>query len=102
MANMSELESFIGAFANKLDTVTVNVIKSTLQVNGFTTRLQIKLMFNLLSYYIQTLKDESSLGGKVCSSDRADSMDPSNKVGLCFLYYVFIHLLLPCSVTILQ
>ena len=83
---MLELESFIGAFADKLDTDAVNVIKNTLQVNGFTTRLQIKLisernlelMFqgsditlgarNLLSYYIQTLKDESPLGGKVRSS----------------------------------
>ena len=117
---MSELESFIGAFADKLDTDTVNVIKNTLQVNGFTTRLQIKLisdrniemMFqgsdvtlgarNLLSYYIQTLKDESPLGGKVRSSDRADRMEPSNKVGLCFFYYVFLYLLLPCNVTILQ
>ena len=41
---MSELESFIGAFADKLDTDAVNVIKNTLQVNGFTTRLQIKLI----------------------------------------------------------
>ena len=74
---MSELESFIGAFADKFDTDTVNVIKNTLQVNGFTTRLQIKLisdrniemMFqgsdvtlgarNLFSYYIQTLKDDN-------------------------------------------
>jgi hypothetical protein len=104
---MSELESFIGAFADKLDTATVDVIKNTLQVNGFTTRLQIKLiseknlemMFNdsnitlgarnLLSYYIQTLKDESPLGGKVRSSARVDSIEPSNKVGLCF-YFVFI------------
>ena len=44
VANMSELDSFIGAFADKLDTGTVNVIKNTLQVNGFTTRLQIKLI----------------------------------------------------------
>ena len=107
---MSELESFIGAFADKLDTDTVNVIKNTLQVNGFTTRLQIKLisdrniemMFqgsdvtlgarNLLSYYIQTLKDESPLGGKVHSSDRADRMEPSNKVGLCFfIMYSYIY-----------
>ena len=115
VANMSELESFIGAFADKFDTDTVNVIKNTLQVNGFTTRLQIKLisdrniemMFqgsdvtlgarNFFSYYIQTLKDESPLGGKVRSSDRADNMEPSNKVGLCFLYYVFIYLLLLCN-----
>ena len=103
---MSELESFIGAFADKLDTDTVNVIKNTLQANGFTTRLQIKLisernlemMFqssditlgarNLLSYYIQTLKEESPLGGKVRSSDRVDCVEPSNKVGLCFLLCV--------------
>ena len=97
---MSELESFIGAFADKLDTDTVYVIKNTLQINGFTTRLQIKLIFNL--YYIQTLKDESSLGGKVRSSDRADSMEPSNKVGLCLLCYVFIYLLLSCNMRILQ
>ena len=101
---MSELESFIGAFADKLDTDAVNVIKNTLQVNGFTTRLQIKLisernlelMFqgsditlgarNLLSYYIQTLKDESPLGGKVRSSGRVDRIEPSNKVCLCFYY----------------
>ena len=108
---MSELESFISAFADKLDTDTVNVhvIKNTLQVSGFTTRLQIKLicdrniemMFqgsdvtlgarNLLSYYIQTLKDESPLGGNVHSSDRADSMEPSNKVGLCFFMYSYIY-----------
>ena len=108
---MSELESFMGAFADKLDTDTVNVIKNTLQVNGFTTRLQIKLisdrnlemMFqgsdvtlgarNLLSYYIQTLRDESPLGGKVRSSDRADSVEPSNKVGLCvfFIMYSYIY-----------
>ena len=97
---MSELESFIGAFADKLDTDAANVIKNTLQVNGFTTRLQIKLiaernlelMFqgsditlgarNLLSYYIQTLKDESPLGGKVRSSGRVDRIEPSNKVCL--------------------
>ena len=41
---MSELENFIVVFREKLDCDTVNVIKNTLQANGFTTRLQIKLI----------------------------------------------------------
>lgn len=75
---MSELESFISN--EKLDSASTNLIKQTLQLNGFTTRLQIKLisdknlemMFHttnitmgarsLLSYHIQVLRDESPLG----------------------------------------
>ena len=65
--------------SQKLDSRSTSIIEQTLNVNGFTTRLQIKLiteknlemMFqgsditmgakNLLSYHIQLLRDESPL-----------------------------------------
>ena len=76
---MSELEAFVHELSKKLDSDSVSQIEQTLKVNGFTTRLQIKLisekdletMFNgsaitmgaknLLLYYIQLLRDESPL-----------------------------------------
>ena len=77
---MSELEAFMKQLSEKLDSDTVNEIKQTVKVNGFTTRLQIKLisekdlvtMFqssaavtmgakNLLWYHIELLRDESPL-----------------------------------------
>ena len=76
---MSELEAFVHELSKKLDSDSVTQTEQTLKVNGFTTRLQIKLisekdletMFNgsaitmgaknLLLYYIQLLRDESPL-----------------------------------------
>ena len=76
MAN-SELDVFMENLSGKLDSASAHLIKQTLQVNGFTSRLQIKLisekhlelMFqgadltmgakSLLNYHIQVLRDES-------------------------------------------
>ena len=76
---MSELQAFVEELSKKLDDNSVSKIEQTLKANGFTTRLQIKLisdkdletMFhgsaitmgakNLLSYQIQLLRDESPL-----------------------------------------
>ena len=74
----SELEAFVHELSKKLDSDSVSQIEQTLKVNGFTTRLQIKLisekdletMFNgstitmgakNLLYYVQLLRDKSPL-----------------------------------------
>lgn len=79
MAMTSELEQFMELLSGKLDSASCQLIKETLEVNGFTSRLQIKLisekhlelMFqgaeltmgakSLLNYHIQVLRDESPL-----------------------------------------
>ena len=84
MAMMCELDKFMEQLSGKLDSASCQLIKETLQVNGFTSRLQIKLnsekhlelMFqgadltmgakSLLNYHIQVLRDESPLqSGKI-------------------------------------
>ena len=78
MAN-SELDIFMENLSGKLDSASAHLIKQTLQVNGFTSRLQIKLISekhlelmyqgadltmgakSLLNYHIQVLRDESPL-----------------------------------------
>ena len=79
MAMTSELDKFMELLSGKLDSASCQLIKETLQVNGFRSRLQIKLisekhlglMFqgtdltmgakSLLNYHIQVLCDESPL-----------------------------------------
>ena len=79
MAMTCELDKFMELLSGKLDSASYQLIKETLQVNGFTSRLQIKLisekhlemMFqgadltmgakSLLNYHIQVLRDESPL-----------------------------------------
>ena len=40
----SELDGFVQNLRGKLDTGSIELIKRTLEVNGFTSRLQIKLI----------------------------------------------------------
>lgn len=79
MAMTTELDKFMELLSGKLDSDSCHLIRETLQVNGFTSRLQIKLisekhlelMFqgaeltmgakSLLNYHIQVLRDESPL-----------------------------------------
>ena len=78
MAMTSELDKFMELLSGKLDGASCQLIKETLQVNGFTSRLQklisekhLELMFqgaeltmgakSLLNYHIQVLRDESPL-----------------------------------------
>lgn len=96
---MSELDGFMENLSGKLDSASSHLIKQTLQRNGFTSRLQIKLisekhlelMFQgadltmgakiLLNYHIQVLRDESPLqSGKmkkaqISSPDRTEAVD---------------------------
>ena len=79
MAMTCELDKFMELLSGKLDSASCQLIKETLQVNGFRSRLQIKLisekhlelMFqgtdltmgakSLLHYHIQVLRDKSPL-----------------------------------------
>ena len=44
MAMICELDKFMEQLGGKLDSASCQPIKETLQVNGFTSRLQIKLI----------------------------------------------------------
>ena len=90
MAMMCKLDKFMEQLSGKLDSASCQLIKETLQVNGFTSRLQIKLisekhlelMFqgadltmgakSLLNYHIQVLRDESPLqSGKMKKAQKS-------------------------------
>ena len=76
---MSELDGFMENLSAKLDSTSTHLIKQILEVNGFTTRLSIKLISEkhlelrlqgvdltmgakrLFNYHIQVLRDESPL-----------------------------------------
>ena len=91
MAMTCELDKFMELLSGKLDSAFCQLIKETLQVNGFTSRLQIKLisekhlelMFqgadlamgakSLLNYHIQVLCDESPLQTEKMKKDQKSS-----------------------------
>ena len=94
MSEHSELDSFMENLNGKLDEASIDIIRQTLEVNGFTSRLQIKLiserhlelMFqgvnltmgvkSLLSYHLQVLRDESPLqSGKMKKAQKSSSPD---------------------------
>ena len=77
MAGKEEIDAFVANFSDQLDNETALLIANTLKVNGFRTRLQLKLitsnelnlMFQdlklgakrLLQYNLDILRDESPL-----------------------------------------
>ena len=92
MAMTCELDVFMELFSGKLDSASCQLIKKTLQVNGFTSHLQItlisqmhfELMFqgadltmsakSLLNYHIQVIRDESPLQtGKIKKAQKSST-----------------------------
>ena len=99
MSEHSELDSFMENVNGKLDEASIDIIRQTLEVNGFTSRLQIKLiserhlelMFqgvnltmgakSLLSYHLQVLRDESPLqSGNMKKAQKSSSPDRGTAV----------------------
>ena len=97
---MSELDGFMDNLSAKLDSTSTHLIKQMLEVNGFTTRLSIKLISekhlelmlkgvdltmgakSLLNYHIQVLRDESPLqSGKMKKAQTPSSPERGAAVG---------------------